>query len=137
MSESRKPSHMSWRGFADQRIQEALERGEFENVAGTGQPIPGIEQPLDENWWVRKKLEEEQVSVVPPILAARKQRELVLAEIHSIQHESIVRQKLNELNEMICEAMASHIPGPVDGVLPVDIEATIDQWRVLKTEQRP
>ena len=133
MSTSRKPSDKTWQGFAEQRIREAAEQGAFANVSGAGRPIPGIEQPLDENWWIQKKLKEEQLSLVPPILAARKRKEQILAEIQTLHSETQVRNKLDEVNAVIHEAMQSHIAGPPDGVLPVDVEQVIADWRSKRT----
>ena len=42
--------------YADRLIREAMEAGEFEDLAGTGQPIPGAGTVDDEMWWVRSWL---------------------------------------------------------------------------------
>jgi hypothetical protein len=34
-------------------IREAMESGEFDDLPGTGEPLPGAGQPDDELWWVR------------------------------------------------------------------------------------
>lgn len=45
--------------LADQRISEAIEAGEFENLAGAGKPISDLDEPYDELWWVKKWLRRE------------------------------------------------------------------------------
>jgi predicted flavoprotein YhiN len=50
---SRKPFGTGW---IDRQIREARERGEFDNLPGTGKPLPDLDKPYDENWWVRQKL---------------------------------------------------------------------------------
>jgi hypothetical protein len=37
----------------DRLIREATARGEFEDLAGSGKPLPGAGTPDDELWWVR------------------------------------------------------------------------------------
>jgi hypothetical protein len=37
----------------ERRIREAMERGEFENLPGAGQPLPRAGEPYDEMWWVK------------------------------------------------------------------------------------
>lgn len=34
-------------------IREAVESGEFDDLPGTGEPLPGAGLPDDELWWVR------------------------------------------------------------------------------------
>lgn len=38
----------------DRLIREAMERGEFDDLPGTGKPIPGAGTKDDEYWWLRK-----------------------------------------------------------------------------------
>jgi hypothetical protein len=42
---------------ADRLIREAMQAGDFDDLPGTGQPIPGAGTVDDEIWWVRKWLE--------------------------------------------------------------------------------
>ena len=48
--------------IAENRIREAIEAGELENLPGLGKPIPGIDEPYDPLWWGRgwmKRIAEE------------------------------------------------------------------------------
>lgn len=38
----------------EQRIREAMERGEFDDLPGAGKPLPTAGEPYDEMWWVKK-----------------------------------------------------------------------------------
>ena len=64
MSDGRKRA-LNWQMLAEERIQDALASGEFDNLPGLGQPIPGIDEPPDELWWVRQKLRREGLSIKP------------------------------------------------------------------------
>ncbi len=131
-SPNRKPAGMSWKSFVERRIREALEAGEFDNLPGAGQPIPGIDDPPDEDWWVKQKLKGEGLSIVPPILEARRELERTLAELPRLKFEEDVRRRLAKVNQQIREAIASPHPGPAIVVLPVDVEQVIAEWRVNK-----
>jgi len=122
----RQPDH--WQSLAEQRIRAAQQAGEFDQLPGFGQPIPGIDDPLDENWWLRQKLRREEVSGLPPILEARRDRERTLAHLPKMADVDAVRQTLIALNERIRRAHYSTIPGPGDGVQPVDVEEEIARW---------
>lgn len=41
----------------DRIIREAMESGEFDDLPGTGKPIPGAGTVDDEMWWVRSWLQ--------------------------------------------------------------------------------
>ena len=43
--------------LAERRIREAMERGEFDRLPGTGRPIPDLEAPYDPAWWARRWVE--------------------------------------------------------------------------------
>jgi Domain of unknown function (DUF1992) len=47
---------------AENRIREAMENGEFENLPGQGLPIPGIDEPYDPNWWVKQWFQREKLA---------------------------------------------------------------------------
>jgi DnaJ family protein C protein 28 len=40
-----------WESLVDQKIREAMERGEFENLAGKGEPIDLSENPFEDPDW--------------------------------------------------------------------------------------
>lgn len=125
----RKPPGQSWESFAERRVREAIEAGEFQNLPGFGQPIPGIDEPWDENSWVRRKLKDEQINALPPILEARLRIERFREELPTIATESEVRRRLAPLNDFIRAAHFSHVPGPAEGVAPLDETAILEEWR--------
>lgn len=47
---------------AENRIREAIEEGQFDNLAGFGQPIADIDEPYDPDWWVKKWIRREGMS---------------------------------------------------------------------------
>ena len=44
--------------FVERRIRDAQEAGEFDDLPGAGQPIPGDHLHLDAGWWARERLRE-------------------------------------------------------------------------------
>ncbi|QDT54024.1 hypothetical protein Pan44_20510 [Caulifigura coniformis] len=120
---------MSWESFAERRIREAMDAGQFDNLAGAGKPIPGIDDPPDDDWWIRQKLKDEGLSIVPPILEARRELERTLAELPRIGSEAEVRRRLEKVNQQVREAIASPHPGPAVVVLPVDVDEAVARWK--------
>ncbi len=129
-----KPPGQSWESFADRRIREAEADGQFDNLPGFGQPIPGIDQPLDKNWCVKRKLRDEGLSVVPPVLEARREIERTRQEIRQITNEADVRRRLEVLNELTHKAIHSPVADPTNGAMPIDIESELQSWRTAHDE---
>ncbi|MBX3436073.1 MAG: DUF1992 domain-containing protein [Planctomycetaceae bacterium] len=133
----RKPQFLSWESFADRRIREAQAAGAFDKLPGFGQPIPGIDDPLNENWWIKRKLREEGVSVIPPVLEARREIERTRAAIAGMKSETEVRRRLEALSEFVRRAMYSPVAGPADGVTPIDVEDELRTWRDIVRGPQP
>ena len=115
--------------LADQRIREAMEAGSFENLPGAGRPIPGDDQPLEEMWWVRRKLRDEGLSFLPPTLEVRLLAEKTLDEIRRATDEVTVRQLIDTLNGRIRAAEGSAVPGPASTVGQFDPDDVVARWR--------
>jgi DnaJ-like protein len=58
----------AWTIIAEQLIRAAQDEGKFDNLPGFGKPIPGIDDPYDELWWIKAKLKREQLSVAGPVM---------------------------------------------------------------------
>jgi hypothetical protein len=46
---------------ADNRIRQAMEEGQFDDLPGEGKPIQDIDEPYDPLWWVKKWIRREQM----------------------------------------------------------------------------
>ena len=45
--------------LVERQIRLAQERGEFDDLPGKGKPLPGLDGPDDENWWLKGYLRRE------------------------------------------------------------------------------
>jgi len=123
--------------LAERRIREAQAEGQFDRLPGFGKPIPDIDGPEDENWWIKSKLRQEGLVILPPILEARRDIERTRELIRSMHSEQQVRVALRSLNDRIRAAHFSPTGGPADGVRPVDVEAEIERWRASRGGSGP
>jgi hypothetical protein len=48
--------------IADNRIRQAMDEGQFDDLPGLGKPIPDIDEPYDPMWWVKKWMKREKLS---------------------------------------------------------------------------
>ena len=130
----RKPANVDFETWIDQQIREAESRGEFDNLPGKGKPLPGLDQPQDELWWVRAWLQRENVQVAaPPALSLRK-------EVHDLQDrldreptEARVRAVVEELNGRIRSLnRMPPLEGPPTTVSPLDVDEVVERWRARR-----
>jgi hypothetical protein len=126
---ARKPPGVGWESWIDKQIREAEERGEFEDLPGAGQPIPDLDKPFDELWWVKNKLQREGLSYMPPSVALRKEAHDALEAVSRARSEADVRRLIADINENIREANRKVSRGPSLMLMPFDVERVVEEWR--------
>ncbi|HEX5569195.1 MAG TPA: DUF1992 domain-containing protein [Streptomyces sp.] len=129
----RKPPGADFESWADRQIREAAERGEFDGLPGAGRPLPALDGPYDELWWIKGKTSREGLSFLPPALALRKEAEDALAAAHRAPSQTRVRRIVAEINEKIRAALRRPPPGPPLNLTPFDVEQVVREWH----ERRP
>lgn len=125
----RKPPDRPWKDWVEEQIQEAQREGQFARLEGAGRPIPGIEAPYDPLWWVKRLVERERLSVLPPALALRAEVDRGLAEVWGLADEAAVRARVDALNATIARANRSIAEGPASTAASLDPEAIVAEWR--------
>jgi DnaJ-like protein len=125
----RKPPGVSWESWVDKQIREAQENGEFDDLPGHGQPLPDIDRPRDEMWWVRAKLRREKVSVSPSALSIRREVDEALERIGAASTEEEVRALVCTINERIRYVNSHTISGPPTSVAVLDTDNVLEKWR--------
>ena len=125
----RKPPGVSFETWVERRIREATERGEFDNLPGAGKPIPDLDKPHDELWWVREKLRREDFAYLPPTIALRKAAEEALQAAAEAASEAEVRRIVADINARIVEGNRKAASGPPLNLMPFDVERVLRDWR--------
>jgi len=115
----------------DRQLREATERGEFDNLQGSGKPLPGHGREYEEDWWVKDWLEREGATagVIPPTLALRRDVEDLEARVDRLRTEREVRDHVAELNERIRKANVGLMDGPPVVLPPRDADRVVAGWR--------
>jgi len=124
----RKPPGVSFETWIERQIREAQARGEFDNLPGAGRPIADLDRPHDDLWWVKEKLRRENVSLLPPALALRKEAADALAQAMEATSEATVREIVADINAKIRQGIRTPHTPPVN-MMPFDMERVVDEWR--------
>jgi Domain of unknown function (DUF1992) len=123
-------ARMRYESWVERQIREAMERGEFDNLPGAGKPILGLTGQDEENWWVKRFLEREQIPMpLPTSLALRKEVAELRQTLAEVRTEDAVRAIVADLNERIRDSHRSRVDGPPLVIGLVDVEAVVADWR--------
>lgn len=120
--------------WVELQIQQSVRRGEFDNLPGTGKPIPDLGAPHDPDWWLKRLIERERITgVLPPALALRTEDARM---DETLDHETTpqgVRRVVEDFNTRIIEARRQLQGGP-PVITPLrDADDEIEAWTKRRT----
>jgi hypothetical protein len=119
-----------FQSVVDAQIRAAEKRGAFDNLPGSGKPIPGLMDPDDPMWWIKGFIKREKVPtemLLPPSLALRREIEKLPGTVGKLRSERAVREHLADLNERIRRWIQIPV-GPQVPLAPVDADAVVARW---------
>lgn len=119
--------------WVDVVIDQAIARGEFDDLPLAGKPIPGIGTQHDPDWWLKALIEREQISgVLPEAIQLRKDDAGLQERLDRLHDEADVRGALEEFNARIVSARRQLMGGP-PVVTPLrDVELEVRQWHARR-----
>lgn len=132
MAHNGRPPGKTWESYAEFMMRKAKEEGAFEHLPGTGKPIPGLDEPYHEDWWLRGFLKREGLSLLPDALALKAELSREVERLWRIPDECDVRRRIEELNEKIRRANARCMEGPSLNLHVFDLEVIVQQWRKIR-----
>ncbi|WP_044441678.1 DUF1992 domain-containing protein [Agreia bicolorata] len=111
-------------------IQQAMRRGDFDDLPGAGKPLTGLQNAYDPNWWIRQKIERERLTGLgPPALTLRTEDSQLDERLDAAPSEDAVRSMLSDFNARIIEARRQLQGGPPVVTAPRDVDAEVERWR--------
>ena len=132
----------NWESPVERAIREAQERGEFDNLPGTGKPLRSLGDPEreDPDWWVRQLAEREHLDLsgaLSPPLALRKEAATFPGSLLDLRTEASVRAVLEDYNHRV---KTDRLRPGVGSTFPiwaplVDVDDLVAQWRTLRQEK--
>jgi Domain of unknown function (DUF1992) len=132
----RKPPGQPWDSWIEEQIRRAQEDGQFDNLQGAGKPLPDLDSVYDPDWWAKKLVRREGVSILPPGLELLRKVEAEMTKILALDRETAVRARVAGLNAEIARLNATAAEGPPTRLSPLDVEAIVARWRLRASGSR-
>jgi hypothetical protein len=136
----RKPPGMSWESWVEGQITRGMARGDFDDLPGTGKPLPRRSPDETAYDWVIEKARKENLDVfgmLPPGLALRKEREDLPRRAAALASEAAVRALIEDFNARVVQ----HWRRPMDrgDVVPgmADLDAVLAHWQATRPPSEP
>lgn len=115
--------------FVESAIQVAIRRGDFDDLPGAGKPIEGLGTHHDPDWWIRRKIETENLTGLgPPALLLRVEDRELDDQLDLLGREDDVREVLEDFNRRVIDARRQLLGGPPVVTAPRDVDVEVAAW---------
>lgn len=122
--------------WVDLQIQRAMERGEFDDLPGKGKPLGDLGSPYDRDWWLKKLIEREQITVLPEALMLRKDDAELDGLLDRETAEKVVRGLIEDFNRRIVAARRQLQGGPPVVTPTREVDLEVERWRERQLARR-
>ena len=122
--------------FVEVSIQQAIRRGEFDNLPGAGKPLQGLGDHHDPDWWIRRKIQSEKLTGLgPPALMLRVESSELADRLDELTQEEDVREAVEDFNRRVIEARRQLLGGPPVVTPTRDTDREVRAWRERRAER--
>lgn len=122
--------------WVDLQVQQAMARGDFDDLPGAGRPIEDLGAAHDPDWWVKQLIEREQITgVLPPALQLRKDDAGLDDDLDRLAAEAEVRREVEDFNARVVAARRQLEGGPPVITPTRDVDVEVGRWRERRTSR--
>ncbi|WP_241988607.1 DUF1992 domain-containing protein [Cryobacterium sp. TMT1-3] len=122
--------------YVEMAIQQAIRRGEFDNLPGAGKPLANLDRGYDPDWWIRQKIESEKITGLgPPALTLRTENAELDARLDRAHSEAAVTEILNDFNSRVVAARRQLQGGPPVVTPTRDVAEQLALWQERRAER--
>lgn len=134
MNEDEAPRRMSSledrNAIVESALEKAIKRGDFDDLPGLGKPLSGLHNSQDPDWWVKTKMDQEDMSgVAPAAFQLRKENAALEDTVDAFSKEADVRSYLAGFNDRVRDAIMDLREGPPVFTPPRKVEDEVAAWR--------
>lgn len=122
--------------YVDVVVDQAMRRGEFDNLPLQGKPIPGLTGTHDPDWWVKGLIERENITGVLPSAQLRKDAAELDGKLDLEAMEVRVREIVTDFNARVIDARRQLQGGPPVVTPTRDVDEEVARWRARRAARR-
>nr|WP_208382350.1 DUF1992 domain-containing protein [Microbacterium ulmi] len=131
------PTSADRAAYVETAIQQAIRRGDFDDLPGYGKPLEGLGDHHDPDWWIRRKIQTEQLrGLGPPALTLRVEHAEFAERVDALTREEDVREYVEDFNTRVIEARRQLLGGPPVVTPTHEVEAEVVAWRERRAARR-
>jgi hypothetical protein len=129
-ADDRAPTARDRAAYVETALQQAIRRGDFDDLPGYGRPLEGLGEHHDPDWWIRRKIRTEQLTGLgPPALMLRVEHAEFADRLDALTREESVREYVEDFNRRVIEARRQLLGGPPVVTPTHDVETELTAWR--------
>lgn len=133
---ARIPTASDRASYVESAIQQAIRRGDFDDLPGAGEPIPDLGRSHDPDWWIRRKIESEKLTGLgPPALTLRVEDAELGGRLDALSAEADVREVLEDFNRRVRLARMQLQGGPPVVTALREVDAEVAAWAARRAER--
>ncbi|MGY5764240.1 DnaJ family domain-containing protein [Brachybacterium sp. DNPG3] len=122
--------------WVDTEIEQAIARGDFDDLPGAGKPLR-LPDTHDPDWWIRQRLDEDDVdrdALLPVVVLLRREHDRRDETLAALLDEQAVREYAEDFTARVREDRAAN---PLARMLApeLDPEVAVERWRTLRAER--
>ncbi|MGX1573335.1 DnaJ family domain-containing protein [Cellulosimicrobium funkei] len=122
--------------YVDMVIDQAVRRGEFDDLPLAGKPIPGLTGTHDPDWWLKAVIEREQLTGLgPPAMLLKTEDRELDDRLDRELDEQAVREILADFNARVVDARRQLLGGPPVVTPTRDVEHEVARWRARRADR--
>ena len=122
--------------WVDLQVQEAMRRGEFDDLPGAGKPLD-LPDKHDPDWWVKQLIEREKITgVAPAAIGLRKEDAELDAVLDREATADGVRRVVADFNARVVDARRQLTGGPPVITPTRDVDVEVTRWDERRTARR-
>jgi hypothetical protein len=122
--------------YVDVVVDQAMRRGEFDNLPLQGKPIPGLTGTHDPDWWVKGLIERENITGFLPSAQLRKDDAELDDKLDLEGMEQRVREIVTDFNARVVDARRQLQGGPPVVTPTRDVDHEVARWRARRAARR-
>lgn len=122
--------------YVDVVVDQAMRRGDFDNLPLHGKPIPGLTGTHDPDWWVKGLIERENITGVLPSAQLRRDDAELDDRLDREATEARVREVVADFNARVVDARRQLRGGPPVVTRTRDVDEEVRRWEERRAARR-